>query len=242
MADLSMPASWAACAAFGDAYERPMSCVYTSMEAPWPGGRESAGGGGGLAVLNGEGPPDVREATLTLAGALLALSDLRVDEGEGRRRAEQALADGRAAAHFERWCYVQGGRWQPGEFHRLARCEVKAARDGYVTAIDARAVGRAAQLAGAGRQRVDDTVDPAAGVVLQRVVGEAVAGGEPLAAVHSRDAQRRRLAASRWRTLSPSATSRRRPCRWSCGVSRPARLRAGGTPPAAGEGLWRAAP
>ena len=185
------------CRLVGDAYERPTSCVYTSMEAPLGravGNRlevEEA-----WQVLCGEGPADVREATLTLAGALLALSDLRVDEGEGRRRAEQALADGRAAAHFERWCYVQGGRWQPGEFHRLATLEVKAARDGYITAIDARAVGRAAQLAGAGRQRVDDTVDPAAGVVLQRVVGESVAAGEPLAAVHSRDAQRRRLASA----------------------------------------------
>ena len=45
---------------------------------------------------------------------------------EARARAEAALADGRAAEHFERWCYVQGGRWRPGEFHRLAGHEVTA--------------------------------------------------------------------------------------------------------------------
>ena len=142
-------------------------------------------------MLRGEGPDDVREVTLTLAGALLALSDLGLDEAAGRVLAEAALADGRAAEHFERWCFVQGGRWQPGEFHRLAAHEARAARAGYVTAVDALAVGQAAQVAGAGRQRIDDTVDAAAGVLLERTVGDPVEAGDALAAVFSRDPARR---------------------------------------------------
>ncbi|HEY5387128.1 MAG TPA: pyrimidine-nucleoside phosphorylase, partial [Thermoleophilia bacterium] len=121
------------------------------------------------------------------AAALLALSDLGIDEQEARRRAAAALSDGRAAEHFERWCYVQGGRWKPGEYHRLAAHEVRAPRAGFVTAIDALAVGQAAQLAGAGRLRIDDTVDSAAGVLLERVLGDEVAQGDLLAAVFSRD-------------------------------------------------------
>ena len=180
------------CRLVGEAYERPTSCVYTGMDAPLGrtiGNRlevEEA-----WAVLQGEGPADVREVSLTLAGALLALSDVGVDETEGRRRAEAAIADGRAADQFERWCYVQGGRWKPGEFHRLAAHEVRASRGGYVRGVDALAVGQAAQVAGAGRQRIDDTVDPAAGVVLQHAVGDRVDEGEPLAAVFSRDPARR---------------------------------------------------
>lgn len=69
--------------------------------------------------------------------------------------------------------------------------EVRASRSGFVTAVDALAVGRAAQLAGAGRRRIDDTVDSAAGVVLERTVGDEVAKGDPLAAVFSRDPARR---------------------------------------------------
>ena len=91
-----------------------------------------------------------------------------MDEAEGAARAEAALADGRAAEHFERWCFVQGGRWKPGEFHRLAAHEATAPGAGYLAAVDALAVGQAAQFAGAGRQRIDDTVDPAAGVLLQQ--------------------------------------------------------------------------
>ncbi len=180
------------CRLIGDAYERPTTCIFTSMEAPLGrtvGNRlevEEA-----WQVLSGEGPDDVREVTLTLAGALLALSDLGIDEAEGRRRAAAALADGRAAEHFERWCFVQGGRWKPGEFHRLAAHEARAARAGYLTAVDALAVGQAAQIAGAGRRRIDDTVDPAAGVLLERAVGDQVEAGDALAAVFSRDPARR---------------------------------------------------
>jgi len=180
------------CRLIGDAYDRPTTCIFTSMESPLGrtvGNRlevEEA-----WQVLGGEGPDDVREVTLTLAGALLALSDLGVDEAEGRRRAAAALDDGRAAEHFERWCFVQGGRWKPGEFHRLAAHEARASRAGYLTAVDAMAVGQAAQIAGAGRQRIDDIVDPAAGVLLERAVGDQVEAGDALAAVFSRDPARR---------------------------------------------------
>jgi len=125
---------------------------------------------------------------------LLALSDLGVDSDEGQRLAAAALDDGRAAAQFERWCYLQGGRWKPGEFHRLAAAKVVAPRAGFVGAVDAYAVGRAAQLAGAGRQRIDADVDPEAGVVLTRKVGEPVATGDLLATVYARDSARRTAA------------------------------------------------
>ena len=86
---------------------------------------------------------------------------------------------------------MQGGRWKPGEFHRLAAHEARAADAGYLTAVDAMAVGQAAQIAGAGRQRIDDTVDPAAGVLLEHAVGDPVEAGDALAAVFSRDPARR---------------------------------------------------
>jgi len=145
-------------------------------------------------VLSGEGPDDVRELVLELAAELLPSADLGLDAGEARARAEAALDDGRAAEHFERWCFVQGGDWRPGQFHRLAGHETEAPQDGFVTRVDALAVGRAAQIAGAGRRTVDDKVDPAAGVLLHHKLGEAVAAGEPLATVFSRDPARRREA------------------------------------------------
>jgi pyrimidine-nucleoside phosphorylase/thymidine phosphorylase len=61
---------------------------------------------------------------------------------------------------------------------------VRAARGGFVQAIQAEEIGLAAMSLGAGRARVEDAVDPAAGIVLARKVGERVERGEPLAVLH----------------------------------------------------------
>ena len=184
------------CRLIGDSYGRSVSCIYTAMEAPLGravGNRlevEEA-----WEVLTGGGPPDVREVTLELAAVLLAAADLNLDEAAARERAERALADGRAAEWFERWVAVQGGRFAPGEFHRLADQQVRAPRDGWVVAIDALAVGRAAQRSGAGRGRADDDVDPEAGVVVEVRTGAAVAAGDVLGRVYSRGRDTRTAAA-----------------------------------------------
>jgi pyrimidine-nucleoside phosphorylase len=181
------------CAAIGASYGRPVTSFFTAMDAPLGfavGNRlevEEA-----WQVLTDGGPTDVRELVLTLAGALLALSDLGLTEKEGRARAERALAQGAAAEAFQRWCAAQGGTWRSRDGHRLGGAEVRAPRDGYVTEIDALLVGRAAQAAGAGRRRVDDVIDHAAGVLLSRRLGDAVRQGELLATAYARDAARRR--------------------------------------------------
>ena len=149
------------------------------------------------AVLTGQGPADVRELSLLLAAEVLALdagSTEAGDTGAARALVEAALDSGRAAEQFDRWVHVQGGRWRPGEFQRLARAEVLAAQTGYVVRCDALYVGRAAQLTGAGRQRAEDDVEPTAGALLAKKVGDPVEAGEPLGCVLARDAVRRESA------------------------------------------------
>lgn len=183
------------CRMIAAAYDLPTKCLYTPMDAPLGyavGNRlevEEA-----WQVLSGQGPNDVRETVLAVAAALLPLADLGLDEAAARRRAEAALATGRAAEHFERWCFVQGGCWKPGEFHRLAGHEVCADRAGFVVRVDAYAVGCAAQRAGAGRKTVDDVIDPAAGVLLACHVGDEVEEGQLLATVFARNSSRRSAA------------------------------------------------
>ncbi len=181
------------CAAVGDAFGRPVKCLlHRHGEPARTGGRQPSGGGGGL------GGAQRRAGRTTCArwrsSWPACCSRCRTSASmrqEGRRRAAAALDDGTAAAHFDRWCLIQGGRWRPGEFHRLAAAEVTAPRSGVLTRVDAFAVGRAAQLSGAGRLRADDAVDPAAGVVLSCAVGDPVEAGQVLATVFARDAARR---------------------------------------------------
>ena len=62
--------------------------------------------------------------------------------------------------------------------------DLPSVASGYVTWIDAEAIGVAAMMLGAGRERVDGKIDPAVGLVLLRKVGEPVRAGEPLVQVH----------------------------------------------------------
>jgi pyrimidine-nucleoside phosphorylase len=180
------------CQRIGEAFGRRVACLYTSMDAPLGravGNRlevEEA-----WEVLTGSGPEDVRQLVVELGGALLALADLNMDEETGRAAVAQALRDGRAADRFQQWCAAQGGRWRPGEFHRLGGADVVAPRSGFLTAADALAVGRAAMLAGAGRGRADDEVDSAAGVMLHVGLNEPVEVGQSLATVYARQTARR---------------------------------------------------
>jgi pyrimidine-nucleoside phosphorylase len=141
-----------------------------------------------LAALRGEGPPDFTELVLGSAGRLLAMSDLDVDEGEGRRRAEAAVATGEALAIYHRWISAQGGDpdearlpWAP------VVAPVAAPSSGYVVALHGLGVGRAAVRLGAGRSRKEDPVDHATGVVCRAKSGDRVRAGEPLAEVHARN-------------------------------------------------------
>ncbi len=131
-----------------------------------------------VACLRGEGPDDLRELCLVLAGEVLEASGLP------RTRSElEALIDGgQAYERFERWISAQGG--DPGAVDGLALAEgrevIRAKRSGVLAELDALAVGRAAGVLGAGRARKGDPVDPGVGIVLHAKVGDEVARDEPL--------------------------------------------------------------
>ncbi len=139
-------------------------------------------------TLAGGGPPDLRELVASAASHLLALSDLGVDEAEGRRRAEEALASGAALEAYERWIAAQGGdpALEALSTAPIVR-EVPAQSSGFVEGIAASRVGRASLALGAGRLTKDDGIDHAVGVVCRAKRGDRVHEGEPLAEVHARD-------------------------------------------------------
>jgi pyrimidine-nucleoside phosphorylase len=139
-------------------------------------------------TLAGGGPDDFRELVVGSAAQLLALSDLGVDEAEGRRRAVDALADGSALAAYERWIRAQGGDPDPAVLPRAAVVRpVRAPRSGFVREVWAREVAAVAMTLGAGRERKEDPIDHAVGVVCSVKRGDRIEQGEPLAEIHARD-------------------------------------------------------
>ena len=139
-----------------------------------------------IATVRGEGPPDFLELVLAACSRLLAVSDLGIDEVEGRARAERAIADGSALEAYERWIRAQGGNPDESALPTAPVVrELAAERGGYVGDLGAVAVGQAALHLGAGRQTKDDDIDHAVGVVCMRKPGDQVAEGEPLAQIHA---------------------------------------------------------
>jgi thymidine phosphorylase len=127
-----------------------------------------------LTVLAGGGPPDVVELTLALAREMLAcvgLSD--VDPAE-------ALKDGRAMDSWRAMVRAQGGDPDAPLAQASEREEVRAGTAGYVSAVDAYAIGVAAWRLGAGRARKEDPVSAPAGVILHRRPGDEVRVGDLL--------------------------------------------------------------
>jgi thymidine phosphorylase len=121
-------------------------------------------------------------------GHLLGLSDLGINEAQGRWRAELAIADGSAVEAYERWIRAQGG--DPDE-EALPKApivrEVVSPGSGWVRRLGAIQVGIAALHLGAGRTTKEDDIDHGVGVLCLKKRGDDVTAGEPLAEVHARD-------------------------------------------------------
>jgi thymidine phosphorylase len=131
-------------------------------------------------VLRGGGPSDVRELTLDLARLMLELVGLDVDPAT-------KLDDGSAYQTYREMIMAQGG--DPDAVMAVAaiREVVVAARDGYVSRVDALDVGVAAWRLGAGRARKEDAVSAAAGVLCLVREHDHVEAGQPLFELHADD-------------------------------------------------------
>ncbi|HYQ10660.1 MAG TPA: thymidine phosphorylase [Gaiellaceae bacterium] len=164
-------------------------CLLTDMDQPL--GRAV---GNALEVqeaydtLAGGGPPDLRELVVAAATHLLELSDLGLEEDAARERATASLDDGTALEAYEHWILAQGGAPDPALLPRAAVVrEVVAPQGGFVRELRAREVAEVAMQLGAGRERKEDPVDHAVGVVCRAKRGDRVEPGEPLAEIHARD-------------------------------------------------------
>ena len=141
---------------------------------------------GGEVVVFSLGPERVREVSVLLGVEMLAFAEPDLLEAAARRRLEDAISSGKAARVFERLIEAQGGDPKvvenpsrlPQPRHRI---DAKAPRAGFVTAIATEKMGFLSIDIGCGRRRREDTIDPAAGFLVEKNVGDRVENGETLA-------------------------------------------------------------
>ena len=134
-----------------------------------------------VAALSGDGPRDLMEVTFALAGHMLELAGIDADPRE-------AVASGRALDTFKQMIRVQGGDPEaPLPRAEYRQDALQAPAGGWVTRLDALAVGVAAWRLGAGRARKEDGVSYTAGVRCLAKPGDRVRPGEPVVELHADD-------------------------------------------------------
>ena len=174
----------------GNRLGKRVICVLSNMGQPL--GRavgNSLEGIESVACLRGEGPADVKELVLELGARMLVAAGAAADPAEGRGLVGRKLENGDALQRFLRSVEEQGGDTgcieHTGRLPSASRrLQLSAERSGFVQSVHAGRIGRTAVLLGAGRSRMDEAVDHAAGVTVHRKVGERVSEGEPLLTLH----------------------------------------------------------
>ncbi|HOL17071.1 MAG TPA: pyrimidine-nucleoside phosphorylase [Bacillota bacterium] len=143
-----------------------------------------------IRTLKGQGPADLAALCLALGGEMLYLAGKAPDPEKGSAALKRLLDSGAALEKLRRIIDAQHGDSRvvddtallPQARHTL---EIKAGQAGFVQRIKAESVGLSAMLLGAGRETKESEIDLAAGVVLNKKVGDPVNAGEVLAVMHT---------------------------------------------------------
>lgn len=148
-----------------------------------------------IEILHGGGAEDLRELSLQLSAWMLHIGERSKTVAEGYKLAAEEISSGRAATKFKEIIRLQGGDERVIEdATRLPQAKHKrdftAAQDGFISSMDCERIGTACVVLGGGREKKEDSVDPAVGLVLHKKVGDEVAAGEPLCTVHYNSDQR----------------------------------------------------
>jgi pyrimidine-nucleoside phosphorylase len=140
-------------------------------------------------ILRGDGPEDLRDLCVELAGWMLHLGGVSKTVSDGKQESAKLISSGQALERFRQMVELQGGdprviddpKGLPQAQHSR---RVLCAKSGYISSLQCEQIGTACVILGGGRERKEDSVDPAVGIVLHRKVGDRVTAGEPFATIH----------------------------------------------------------
>jgi pyrimidine-nucleoside phosphorylase len=136
-------------------------------------------------TLQNAGPADLTKLSLELAARMIFLGKQAATLEEARMLAEKHLVDGSAYKKLKDVVAAQGGNPQAlDKFELLPNAtgmrEITSPRAGYVSSINAQDIGASSNMIGAGRDKKEDSIDPAVGIILEVKMGEKVDAGSVL--------------------------------------------------------------
>ena len=141
-----------------------------------------------LDALRGQGPADLRDLTMTLAGWMFHLAERTPTVEAGEQLARELVASGTALAKFRRMIELQGGDAKVVEDasrmpQAKSHADITSATSGFVSGMECEKIGHASVLLGGGREHEHEAVDPAVGIILHKKIGDAVQTGARLCTV-----------------------------------------------------------
>lgn len=143
-----------------------------------------------IEVLKGKGAKDLSTVALTIASYMVVLGGAYSDFNKAYSELEQVIHSGKAFDKLKQLVEIQGGNSDvidnPDKLPQAKRhIEVKALKSGYVTTINAEAIGISAMLLGAGRKTKDDPINYAAGLTMLKKIGDKVNSGDIICILHT---------------------------------------------------------
>ena len=143
-----------------------------------------------IQTLNGKGPKDFTALCLEVAAHLVLASHICETLEEAKSLLNQQISNQQGLHTLAALVKAQGGDeayiYNPDLFPKAKYTfEVVSKTSGYVSHIDALAIGNAAMMLGAGRSRIGEEIDHSVGIVLGKKVNDKVCSGEVLATIYS---------------------------------------------------------
>ncbi|HUO34643.1 MAG TPA: thymidine phosphorylase [Candidatus Acidoferrum sp.] len=142
-----------------------------------------------IEVLRGGGQADLRDLSLELSAWMLLLGESVRTIEEGRELAAMMISTGSALEKFREIIRLQGGDERVvDDTLRLPQARhkayIKAKSPGYLARVDCEQVGVASMLLGGGREKKEDSIDHAVGLVVEKRLGERVVAGDTLVTIY----------------------------------------------------------
>ncbi len=184
----------------GYSLDRPTLALITDMNQPL--GRAV---GNSLEVIEcietmkGKAPNDLLEITCILGAYMLLLAKIIDNYEVARQKVLDAITNGAALDKFRQLIEYQGGNPHIIDDYLLLNVSPQisqfcAEKSGYITAIDTLQVGIASMVLGAGRNRLEDTIDYGVGLIFRKKLGDYVDRGEPICDIYYRSNEKLELA------------------------------------------------
>ncbi len=141
-------------------------------------------------TLHNRGPKDFVELCLSSGATMLLQAGIYNERDKAVAALKQTLEDDSAYKIFRSFVKAQNGDISyiddPSKFPiSMYSIPVRSVKSGYISKIDTMALGVSSMTLGAGRETLDDVIDPAAGIILSKKLGDKVAKGDVILTLYT---------------------------------------------------------